>query len=128
MHDISDFLIRPRKNDCFVLSCPSKHIIMTALGETFHKHFDGLAYLALIGFKRELVLQRNNLIQSADFLFFRYVIRQMFKRVGSRSFGLLKHKRSIKAHLAHETKRLGMIFQRLIMESAEYIRADGSIG
>ena len=103
----------------------SEHIIMAALREAFYQYFDRLSYLAPVGLQRQLVLERDDFIESSHLLLLRDIIRQMFLCIRARPLGVFEHESRVKPYFPHQTEGLRMILQRLIMESAEDIRADG---
>ena len=57
-------MIGAREDDGLVLLRATEHIGAAAFGEAFDQHLHGLTDLALVGFKGQLGLQRNDLIES----------------------------------------------------------------
>ena len=101
---------------------------MTAFGEALDQHFYRFAYLASVRFERELVLQRDDLIEPPHFLLFGNIIRQVLVRVRARALRVLEHERGVETHLAHQAQRLRVVLQRLVVETAEDIGRDSRFG
>ena len=88
-----------REDDSLVLRGASEHIFMASFRVSFDEHLDHLAYLALVAFEREGVLQGDDLVEPAHFLFLADVVGQVFLCVGARSFGVFEHECGIEAYL-----------------------------
>ena len=74
------------------------------------------------------LLASDNSFCRAIISFLGDVVRQVFLGVSARALAVFEHERRVEAHLAHQAQRLGMVFERLIVETAEDICAYGGIG
>ena len=61
----------------FILFRATAELLTTALGETFYQHVELLALVLLVLLGRNLRLQGNELIQSANLLFFSDIVGQV---------------------------------------------------
>src|SRR5574344_297461 len=118
---LSDVKILFIEDNHLILTCTTKELIARTFREAFNQYFERFAYIALVAFLRELILQIDHSLQATHFLFFRNRVGQMFGGIGSRAFGILEQVSAVVSHFAHQRKRFLIIFLRLGMESTEQV-------